>query len=149
MSSKEKCPLIEIEEIKKLKARYFRLMDQKRWEEWKDVFTEDAILQFGPTPQERWTGREQMATQLSAILANAVTVHHGHMPEIELTSSTTATGTWAMFDYVQMPELTLEGYGHYEEEYVKEDGRWRISSLRLTRLRVDTITNPDPTGTAS
>jgi hypothetical protein len=60
------------------------------------------------------------------------------MPEIELTSETTATGTWSMFDYVQMPELTLKGYGHYEEEYLKEDGKWRIKNLLLTRLHVDT-----------
>ena len=24
----------DVEEIKKLKARYFRLMDQKRWQDW-------------------------------------------------------------------------------------------------------------------
>ena len=26
--------LVEIEHIRQLKARYFRLMDQKRWNEW-------------------------------------------------------------------------------------------------------------------
>ena len=33
----------EIEEIKKLKARYFRLMNHKRWDGWVDVFAEDVI----------------------------------------------------------------------------------------------------------
>src|SRR5262245_37696101 len=33
--------LVEIEEIKQLKARYFRLMDEKRWDEWAEVFAED------------------------------------------------------------------------------------------------------------
>ena len=37
--------LTDIEAIKQLKARYFRLMDTKRWEEWGDVFTKDARLQ--------------------------------------------------------------------------------------------------------
>jgi len=104
---KEGCELFEIEEIKKLKARYFRLMDKKQWDEWREVFTEDAILQHGPNSEDKFEGREQIVGQLSQILANAVTVHHGHMPEIELTSETTATGTWAMFDYVEMPGLTL------------------------------------------
>ena len=130
--------LEEIEEIKKLKARYFRLLDKKLWDEWRDVFTEDAVLQHGPNPEDRFDGRDEIVGQLSEILSDAVTVHHGHMPEIELTSETTATGTWSMFDYVQMPEFTLKGYGHYEEEYLKEDGKWRIKNLLLTRLHVDT-----------
>ncbi|MFC2028291.1 nuclear transport factor 2 family protein, partial [Chloroflexota bacterium] len=73
----------------------------------------------------------------SAILANFTTVHHGHMPEIELTSDTTATGIWAMFDFLQHSGFTLQGYGHYEEEYVKQEGQWKIKRLRLTRLRED------------
>jgi 3-phenylpropionate/cinnamic acid dioxygenase small subunit len=36
--------LEEIEAIKRLKARYFRLMDTKQWDQWGDVFTEDAHL---------------------------------------------------------------------------------------------------------
>ena len=36
--------LVEIERIKQLKARYFQLMDQKRWDEWADVFTEDVVI---------------------------------------------------------------------------------------------------------
>ena len=41
--------LVEIEQIRQLKARYFHLMDQKRWDEWEQVFCEDArIFSFGP-----------------------------------------------------------------------------------------------------
>jgi hypothetical protein len=72
------------------------------------------------------------------------TVHHGHMPEIEITGSDTARGMWAMFDYVEWPEqdgrrIGLKGYGHYVEEYVREDGDWRIARSRLERLRVDPL----------
>jgi hypothetical protein len=67
------------------------------------------------------------------------------MPEIELTSERTARGTWAMFDYVEWPEqddgtrVGLQGYGHYLDEYVREDGDWHIARSRLERLRVDAI----------
>jgi len=136
----EASELVEIELVKQLKARYFRLMDQKRWDEWGNVFTENATLQYGPNPGELFEGRKGIIEGLSVILKDSVTVHHGHMPEIEITSKTTATGIWAMFDYVEMPGLTLNGYGHYEEEYIEEDGQWKIKNLRLTRLRVDTTT---------
>ena len=36
--------LADIEAIKQLKARYFRLMDQKKWDEWAMVFSKDAPL---------------------------------------------------------------------------------------------------------
>lgn len=34
----------------------------------------------------------------------AETVHHGHMPEINLTSAATAEGIWAMYDVVDFGE---------------------------------------------
>ena len=33
----------------------------------------------------------------------------------------------------------LQGYGHYREEYKREDGEWRIARIRLERLRVDSL----------
>jgi hypothetical protein len=129
----------EIEEIKKLKARYFRLLDEKRWDEWGQLFTEDFTgVYLGPHPEHRYSGRIDIVTRISAGLADALTVHHGHMPEIELLSPTRAIGIWAMDDYLQLPEMKFKGYGHYEDEYFKgDDGKWRIKSTRLTRVRVD------------
>ena len=142
--------LVEIEEIKRLKARYFRLMDEKRWDEWAEVFSEDFVgVYHGPHPELRFDGRDAIVSENRRILATAKTVHHGHMPEIELLSETTARGVWAMFDYVELPEFTLKGYGHYHEEYVKRDGRWQIKSIRLTRLRCDVSPGPAAGGTAT
>ena len=51
-----------------------------------------------------------------------------------------ARGVWAMFDYVEFkPSRGIRGYGHYHEEYRKEAGKWHISKLKLTRLRVDSL----------
>jgi uncharacterized protein (TIGR02246 family) len=135
--------LAATEEIKQLKARYFRLMDTKQWEDWADVFTEDLDAWIEGY-SDASVGRDAFVSSVSAMLADALTVHHGHMPEIEVTGPRTARGIWAMFDYVKFtsPErqLELKGYGHYHEEYRKgADGRWRISSLKLHRLRVDYI----------
>ena len=71
-------------------------------------------------------------------LAEAVTVHHGHMPEIMLTGPDTARGIWAMEDVVEFPDgHKLSGFGHYHETYVRVGSDWRIATLHLTRLRVD------------
>ncbi|MDT3445219.1 MULTISPECIES: nuclear transport factor 2 family protein [unclassified Pseudofrankia] len=129
-----------VEEIKQLKARYFRLLDTKKWDEWADVFTEDVTVWVEDVPDVTFTGRDEFVAAISGTLAGAVTTHHGHMPEIEITGPDAAHGIWAMFDYVQWtePARTLQGYGHYHEEYRRgADGRWRIISLRLHRLRAD------------
>jgi len=133
--------LLDIEAIKQLKARYFRCMDTKDWVGFRDVFTADAVLEAEGRRRE---GGDDIAGFISKLLADVVTVHHGHMPEITLTGPDTATGVWAMFDYVEFPEhpsASFRGYGHYNEEYVREDGGWRIRRLVLTRLRVDPLTD--------
>jgi uncharacterized protein (TIGR02246 family) len=135
----------DIEAIKRVKARYFRCLDTRDWEGWGRVFAADAVLEV-PEADVVEHGRDAIVASVSAALTGATTVHHGHMPEIELTGPDTARGIWAMFDYVEWPpsdsgeRIGLRGYGHYHEEYVREDGEWRIARTRLVRLRVDPLT---------
>jgi uncharacterized protein (TIGR02246 family) len=141
--------LLDIEEIKQLKARYFRLMDTKRWDEYALVFAKDAVMEV-PEANVVNHGRDAIVQGVSKVLEGVRTVHHGHMPEIEITGPDTARGIWAMFDYVEFPptksgdRFGLKGYGHYREEYVREDGQWRIHRLRLERLRIDPLGAPLP-----
>jgi ketosteroid isomerase-like protein len=137
--------LVAVEEIRQLKARYFRLMDTKQWDDWAELFTEDCVAWVEDQPDVTYTSRDQFVSSTSSILADAVTTHHGHMPEITLDPAgdgERAQGIWAMEDYVQIPtpdgDITLRGYGHYHERYRRgSDGRWRIAWLRLERVRVD------------
>jgi len=136
--------LNEIEDIRRLKARYFRTMDQKDWDAWGQVFAAEAVMEV-PEVDVVLTGRDAIVKFVSRALATAQTVHHGHMPEIDVTGPDTATGIWAMSDYVEWPASEggersgLRGHGHYYEEYVREDGAWRIARTRLVRLRVDPL----------
>jgi SnoaL-like domain len=167
--------MLAIEAIKRLKARYFRCLDTKDWNGYLAVFTPDARIDSSwagipidytgkprvidgvvpppPTPEWDWHDPVKFVENLSKLLENVTTVHHGHMPEIELTSPTTATGIWAMEDkllYPQAPPSSgprgsgpqggtreMHGYGHYTETYERQADGWRIKSLRLTRVRVD------------
>ena len=130
-----------IEEIKLLKARYFRCMDTKDWAGYAQVFAPDAVMDMTSEGAGVTTGNREIAAFVQGVVGDVTTVHHGHMPEIEITSPTTATGIWAMEDKLRWPDGapmgSMHGYGHYHETYQKVDGGWRIKTLELRRLRVD------------
>ena len=138
--------LLEFEAIRQLKARYFRLMDTKQWSAFERVFAEEATIDVSDDAGEasgHVRGAREIANYIRAAVGEARTVHHGHMPELRLIDSATAEGIWAMFDYVEFPSpgkrSGLRGYGHYLETYEKQDGEWRITSMKLARLRVDPL----------
>jgi len=146
-------PLVEqlwdIEQIKQLKARYFRCIDTKDWEAFADLFTEDCVHYLPQESPKSTLGNEDYFRDMKAQLDAGMTVHHGHMPEITLLSETEAEGIWAMFDYVEteLPSgpIRIQGYGHYYETYRKgPDGAWRISSKRNVRLRLDHLDKRRP-----
>jgi uncharacterized protein (TIGR02246 family) len=133
-----------IEEIKQLKARYFRCMDTKDWDGFTAVFAPDARMDVsGEVSDGRGvtTGNRAIAAFVRGSIDNVTTVHHGHTPEIDVRSPTNAAGVWAMEDHLWWPDgspiTTMHGYGHYHETYEKQEGRWLITSTTLTRLRVD------------
>jgi uncharacterized protein (TIGR02246 family) len=132
--------LVDIEAIRQLKARYFRFLDTKDWDGFGTLLTDDAYMEADGVVRE---GRTAILAFLPKVLDGVVTTHHGHTSEIEITGRDTATGIWAMFDYLTWPgdgpPKGMQGYGHYHEEYAREDGAWRIRRLVLTRLRVDPL----------
>lgn len=139
----------DLENIKRLKARYCRLLDTKQWPQLQSLFASDCSFEgFGSAPSG-----SDVATFLQGVstrLADCITIHHCHMPEIDFLEATHARGIWAMMDYLEWPagfsprELSGQqrgffGYGYYEEEYRKVDGCWMFSFLRLTRQRIDPL----------
>ena len=134
-----------IEDIKRLKARYYRCHGhegvgrlERRLRAGRHLDTTEEAPQL-PIVE----GRQNIIDFVSGQLDGVTTCHHGHMPEIEITSPTTANGIWAMEDHLWMPEghplgiRHLHGYGHYHETYEKIGDRWYIKTLKLTRIRVD------------
>jgi hypothetical protein len=136
--------LLAIEEIKGLKARYFRYVDTKDWAGFEGLFSPDAVFDISDdVPGCIVIGAARIAETASKPLAGVVSVHHGHCPEIEIVTDTTARGIWAMEDTLRWPDepdaplRSLHGWGHYLETYERVAGRWYIKTMKLRRLRVD------------
>jgi hypothetical protein len=139
--------LADIEAIRQLKARYFRLMDQKRWDDWRDVFVVDVEIR---TPDDTGdpnpvVGRDAFIDGLRVMLDPVITIHHGHMSEIEIDGDR-ASGVWSMEDHLFWPPESglghMWGTGWYEETYRRgDDGSWRIATMYLRRIRVESDGN--------
>jgi hypothetical protein len=133
----------DLEAIRQLKARYCRFLDAKDAGGWRSVFTDDvevlldmAVSTGGADPMTAppVEGVDNFVPMVLASLEGAQTMHHCHTPEITLTSAETATGIWAMEDWIIFANGNeLHGAGHYHETYEKVDGAWQIKTLHLTR----------------
>lgn len=129
-----------IEEIKRLKARYCRFVDLNRREDLRALFTDDIVYEF--QGWKKGHGADSFAG-CAEDFADRLSFHRVSMPDIEILSETTARGVWAMVDIIEYPASPdkpgFRGYGYYDEEYRKVDGSWKISSLLLTRHRIEEL----------
>jgi ketosteroid isomerase-like protein len=139
--------LLAIEEIKQLKARYCRAIDEKHLQEWRNVFSDDAVI-LAPEVQERpkIVGIEAILEFVGSALEGATRVHHLHAPEIAVANDSEATGIWAMEDNLYWVDGTpnmfgarrhFRGFGHYHEKYRKASAGWRITEMALVRLYME------------
>jgi hypothetical protein len=139
----------DFEDIRNLKADYFRHLDAKRWPSLRDLFHADAT--FGGFPFETGNANE-FTSGVAGFLQDVESVHQGFMPRLARSGKGVVRGIWSMHDYLIWPRDSREyrgakipglygirGYGLYEEEYRRLDGHWRIAAMRLVRTRIDLL----------
>lgn len=146
--------LAALEAIRNLKSRYLSAVDTKDWSAMEEIFTKDAIIDFSGEDQYHVghhgmtvehlnpvktvvQGGKEAAIRIAKAVDGIVTVHQGHDPQIALTSPLSAKGKWTLYDQLDYGNEVMHGYGHYHETYLFKDGSWQISSLLLTRIKVD------------
>jgi uncharacterized protein (TIGR02246 family) len=130
--------LLDIEEIKTLKARYCRFYQAKDWQAWGDLFVDDVYIENDGGVLE---GRDRVVRYNSTVLSHATVVLEVNTPEITITGPDSATAIWPVHAYTIMgdaDEFRSHGYGAYEEEYRRTAHGWRIARSVETRTRVDT-----------
>jgi hypothetical protein len=131
--------MVEVEQIRRLKYRYLRAVDQKRWGELAGALTEDAVANYGTPSMGKplvLTGRDAIVGFMRENLGpEIITFHFCGQPEIDVDGDT-ATGTWAFEDTVIVTKhrLVIKGAAYYEETYLRDpDAGWQISTIGYVR----------------
>jgi hypothetical protein len=139
-------PVDDYTGISQTKARYCRCLDEKDWNGYADVFTEDVVLDTTGSGGTLTHGRDKLLQIVRGSIEDAITAHQVHSPEMTAVDADTVDVIWAMQDRViwsaaraqSIGKRSLTGYGHYRERYVRSrDGVWRIAKSSLTRLHID------------
>lgn len=134
--------LEKIEAIKKLKYRYWRACDAKDPEGFRASFIRSgARIDYGKLGS--FDDVEPMVAIFTKIALYKVDgrqviydMHHGMHPDITLTGDTTATGRWTLrFRQINLLTNTeLLSTSEYDDEYVIEDGEWKMSACTNTQI---------------
>ena len=144
--------LVAADEIRNLTSRYTRYINQRDWDRWCNLFTDESDY-WQYTIGKVVTGPKGWRTHLDAVGMTSSSMHslfeNLGSAEIEILSPTTARGIWSadFFHYYpadgakpQGGEIVPPGYWNlvnafYHDTYVKIDGKWFIQSEEIQTLR--------------
>ena len=129
------------EDLRRLRYRYHEYINEGKFADIVDLFTEDGELEFGPLGKAK--GREQMLKFFKALgpskskpaaargpeFTFIKQYIHNHVVEI---SGDRGKG----FSYLEArPLINGEAYmvaGRYDDEYVRVNGQWRFTRMNFT-----------------
>lgn len=123
-------------DIKRLQRAYGYYMDEALWEEVADLFSEHASIEIARDGV--YQGQDRIREYLyqfgggqSGLVEGQLREQYQLMPVVTLSDDgMSAKARWRTVMLVgQFGESALWGEGPYENEYVKEDGIWKISKL--------------------
>lgn len=131
-----------IREIEELRYRYFRAVDGKDYDYFRECFVSGpASLSYGPM------GTFHSADEVVAAFRGAYLeqqdgaylvqhMHHAVHPTIDVLSPDEAVGQWTLrFRDINLRQRTESVMsGAYRDRYVKVDGRWRVAQQDFSVL---------------
>ena len=137
--------LEDIEEIKQLQVSYVNYLITTEWDQLVDCFAENGIVDL-------YSGYATGKNEISKLFKEKISVTHiGHEglsvvhPVIKVDGDK-AKGSWLLYTHFSQPHKIqvftnppteadapdwMQGY--YEMEYVRENGKWKISQLKWRR----------------
>jgi len=145
--------LAAIEDIRNLKAKYWRGVDSNDGRLVRSILAEDCILDYRACCTDPLTGVDHMPVMNIVMTGRdswntdnlegpkTITVHQGHQSEIEVTGPTSAEGIWYFTDRFFIPPggdfTRLTGYGTYHDTYEKTVEGWKLKTTRIERYWVE------------
>jgi hypothetical protein len=135
--------LEDIEDIKKLQARYINCLTTTNWDDLLECFTEDAVIDI----KSKTRGKQELTKLFKEVFSkNHVGLEGNFLVQpIISVEGDKAKGNWLLYIQFSQPrkldhkidEISYSGdeapdwmQGYYDMEYIKVDGKWRISYLK-------------------
>jgi len=124
--------LEDIEAIKTLQHEYMACHDNLEFQRILDFFTDDAEVKVRDSGWQK--GRENFAQIFLNLQSRRTERHDGHLvgePVITVNGNT-ACARWTVYIFFSVPTIDWV-QGRNDCEYVKIEGRWKISKLSFRR----------------
>jgi hypothetical protein len=118
--------------IANLQRAYGYYVDKCQWDQTADLFARDGTLEIGL--RGVWVGQDRVRAYLHTLTDLKYGTLFNHMqlqPVIDVApDGMTAQGRWRAFEqFGKLHSSAQWAEGTYENEYVKEDGVWKIKKL--------------------
>jgi hypothetical protein len=134
--------LLAIEDIKLLRAKYCRSIDNHTFDRLHEVLTDDFLLDMSPTGKVLGSevpvvsGRDTVIGLFHASFTPLkMLLHIVTIPEIEFQDETHATGVWRQETFIKENRPDLPGlglaYATVFDTYRKAAEGWRMASVRV------------------
>jgi hypothetical protein len=128
----------DVDEIENLQGSYGYYTDKMLWDEVLDLFADDGTLEIGPSGV--YVGKDSIRRYLYSLsggkqgpLEGVLNDHFQLQPIVTVAADgASAKARWRLFLLTGVSGSGSGGNwgeGTYENEYVKQDGRWKISKL--------------------
>jgi hypothetical protein len=126
----------DVSALKRLQRAYGYYLDAAQWDQMADLFAADGSIEIGLDGV--YVGQERVREYLHTLGGGHVGLRQGELnehiilqPVIDVApDGQTAKGRWrAVIMAGQYRQSAVWGEGPYENEYVKQDGVWKIKTL--------------------
>ena len=133
--------LQDIEEIKQLMSSYTYFLDYGELDKVMDCFVDDAKLEVGmrggtgegkAALEGKYEGKEAIRGLYSLVQSSKdrFSVSHLILNPVVKVDGERAQGTFYLLEPSGF-EQAMWGHGRYDTEYIRVDGKWKISSFRF------------------